>query len=142
MVAAPIDIPDRQFGGRCVCFDFRGNFLLNRQFLVPVYTTVLSAMTMTFVPAASTYEASGDTASLRALYYNGTRATMALSLPIVITFLIRGRTFIGLWMGSQYSKTSGTVLAILATALLFSSNNTTASAVAGESKNIKLLQNG
>jgi O-antigen/teichoic acid export membrane protein len=91
---------------------------------------IIAAMTITFTPAASTYEASGNTASLRALYYNGTRATMALSLPIVITFLIRGRTFIGLWMGPQYSQQSGTVLAILATALLFSLNNTTASAVA------------
>jgi O-antigen/teichoic acid export membrane protein len=91
---------------------------------------IVSSMTMTFTPAASTYEASGNTASLRALYYNGTRATMALSLPIVITFLIRGHTFIGVWMGPQYSQQSGTVLAILATALLFSSNNTTASAIA------------
>jgi O-antigen/teichoic acid export membrane protein len=48
----------------------------------------------------------------------------------VITFLIRGRTFIGVWMGPQYSQQSGTVLAILATALLFSLNNTTASAIA------------
>jgi O-antigen/teichoic acid export membrane protein len=91
---------------------------------------IVSSMTMTFTPAASTYEASGNTASLRALYYNGTRATMALSLPIVITFLIRGRTFVGVWMGPQYSQQSGTVLAILATALLFSLNNTTASAIA------------
>jgi O-antigen/teichoic acid export membrane protein len=91
---------------------------------------IVSSMTMTFTPAASTYEASGNTASLRALYYNGTRATMALSLPIVVTFLIRGRTFVGVWMGRQYSQQSGTVLAILATALLFSLNNTTASAIA------------
>jgi len=42
---------------------------------------VIGAMTMTFTPAASTYEAAGDKTSLRALYYNGTRATMALSCP-------------------------------------------------------------
>jgi len=91
---------------------------------------VVAAMTTTFTPAASTYEARGDTSGLRALYYNGTRAAMAFSLPIVITLIIRGGSFIGVWMGPQYSKTSGTVLAILATALMFSLQNTTAIAIA------------
>jgi O-antigen/teichoic acid export membrane protein len=91
---------------------------------------LVGAMTMTFTPAASTYEAAGNSASLRSLYYNGTRATMAISLPIVITLIIRGRSFIGLWMGPQYAQSSGTVLAILATALLFSLQNTTAGAIA------------
>jgi O-antigen/teichoic acid export membrane protein len=91
---------------------------------------LVGAMTMTFTPAASTYEAAGDTVSLRALYYNGTRATMAISLPIVITLIIRGGSFIGVWMGPQYAKTSGTVLAILATALLFSLQNLPAGAIA------------
>jgi O-antigen/teichoic acid export membrane protein len=90
---------------------------------------VVSAMTMTFTPAASTYEAAGDKSSLRALYYNGTRATLALSLPLVITMIIRGRSFIGVWMGPQYSKASGTVLAILATGLLFSLQNDTSAAI-------------
>ena len=91
---------------------------------------VIGAMTATFCPAASTYEAAGDLSGLRALYYNGTRATMAISLPIVVTLIIRGGSFIGVWLGPQYSKTSGTVLAILATALLFSLQNTTAGAIA------------
>jgi O-antigen/teichoic acid export membrane protein len=91
---------------------------------------LVGAMTMTFTPAASMYEAEGHTANLRALYYNGTRATMAVSLPIVITLIIRGGSFIGVWMGPQYSKSSGTVLAILASALLFSLPNLPAGAIA------------
>jgi O-antigen/teichoic acid export membrane protein len=91
---------------------------------------LLFSMTATFTPAASTYEAAGDTSSLRALYYNGTRATMALSLPILITLITRGDNFIGVWMGPQYSRVSGTVLAILATALLFSLQNTPSSSIA------------
>lgn len=91
---------------------------------------IVSAMTMTFTPAASTYEAAGDTLSLRNLYYNGTRATMALSLPILITLITRGRSFIGVWMGPQYSQTSGTVVAILATGLVFSLQNSTAASIA------------
>lgn len=91
---------------------------------------LLSAMTTTFTPAASAYIAAGDTASLRALYYNGTRATMALSLPILITLIARGDNFIGVWMGPQYSRSSGIVLVLLATALLFSLPNTPASSIA------------
>ena len=91
---------------------------------------IVSAMTLTFTPAASAYEAGGDGTSLRALYYNGTRATMAISLPIMITLLTRGRNFIGVWMGPQYSQMSGTVLVILGTALLFSLFNNTGVAIA------------
>jgi len=91
---------------------------------------LVGAMTTTFTPAASTYDAAGATSSLRALYYNGTRATMAVSLPILITLITRGDNFIGVWMGSQYSHISGTVLAILATALLFSLQNTPATSIA------------
>jgi O-antigen/teichoic acid export membrane protein len=48
----------------------------------------------------------------------------------VITLIVRGHSFIGVWMGPQYAKSSGTVLAILATALLFSLQNATAGAIA------------
>jgi len=90
----------------------------------------VSAMGATFVPAASTYEAAGDYASLLMLYKNGTRATLAISLPILITLIVRGRSFIGLWMGPEYAQRSGTVLIILCTALLFSFANRTASSIA------------
>jgi len=88
------------------------------------------AMTTTFTPAASTYDAAGETSGLRALYVTGTRATIAVSMPILVTLLARGDNFIGVWMGPQYSRTSGTVLAILAAALLFSLPNTAASSIA------------
>ena len=88
------------------------------------------AMTSTFVPAASTYDSSGDTGRLQSLYRVGTRAMMAVSLPIIVTLLLRGRTFIGLWMGPQYAQSSGTVLILLAVALLFSLANNTAGAIA------------
>ena len=91
---------------------------------------VVGSMTLTFVPAASTYEAAGDSDKLLGLYRNGTRAVMTISLPILVTLLVRGRTFIGLWMGAQYEQSSGTVLIILATALLFSLSNNTASSIA------------
>ncbi len=91
---------------------------------------LVGAMTLTFVPAASNFEAAGDTAKLQGLYRNGTRAMMTISLPILVTLMTRGRAFIGLWMGPQYVQQSGTVLIILATALFFSLSNNTASAIA------------
>ena len=90
----------------------------------------VGAMGATFVPAASTYEAAGDTNSLLMLYKHGTRATLAVSLPILITLIVRGPSFIGLWIGPQYSHTSGTVLVILCIALLFSFANRTAGSIA------------
>jgi O-antigen/teichoic acid export membrane protein len=91
---------------------------------------MVGAMGSTFVPAASTYEASGDTDRLLMLYKNGTRATLAISLPILISLIVRGRSFIGLWMGPQYSQRSGTVLMILGTALLFAFANRAAQSIA------------
>jgi O-antigen/teichoic acid export membrane protein len=98
--------------------------------LIRYTTQVVNALGGTFVPAASTYEAAGDSASLLMLYKNGTRATLVVSLPIVITLLVRGRTFIGLWMGPQYSHISGTVLIILGSSLLFGFANRTPGAIA------------
>lgn len=40
-------------------------------------------------------------------------ATLA-SVPVAITFLLRGESFIGLWMGSAYGPLSGQVLRVLA----------------------------
>jgi O-antigen/teichoic acid export membrane protein len=93
-------------------------------------TQMVSSMGGTFVPAASTYEAAGDTASLLMLYKNGTRATLMISLPILITFIVRGPSFIGLWMGPEYAHNSGIVLIILSIALFFSYANRTAGAIA------------
>jgi O-antigen/teichoic acid export membrane protein len=93
-------------------------------------TQIVSSMGGTFVPAASTYEAAGDTASLLMLYKNGTRATLMISLPILITFIVRGPRFIGLWMGPEYAHSSGIVLIILSIALFFSYANRTAGAIA------------
>lgn len=90
----------------------------------------VGAMGATFVPAASTYEAAGDSKSLLMLYKNGTRATLIVALPILITFILRGRSFIGLWMGPQYAYSSGTVLIILSSALFFMFANRAAGSIA------------
>ena len=74
---------------------------------------VVTALSTTFIPLASGLDASGRKERPAKLLLRGTQATLALVLPIGLTLLLRGKTFIGLWMGRQYSEVSGTVLQIL-----------------------------
>jgi O-antigen/teichoic acid export membrane protein len=87
---------------------------------------VVTAMSTTFTPLASGLDASGKLEKLRQLLMRGTQGTLGLVLPIGITLLVRGKTFIGLWMGKQYSEISGTVLQILLIGLFFTIANNTA----------------
>jgi O-antigen/teichoic acid export membrane protein len=81
--------------------------------LIAYSTQVVSGLSTTFTPLASSMEATGRLESLQKLLIRGTQATLALALPISVTLLLRGKTFIGLWMGQEYSQVSGTVLQIL-----------------------------
>jgi O-antigen/teichoic acid export membrane protein len=87
---------------------------------------VVTALSTTFIPLASGMEASGKMEELQTLLMRGTQATLGLVLPIGITLLLRGKTFIGLWVGEQYSQISGTVLQILLISLFFTIANNTA----------------
>lgn len=88
--------------------------------LVSYAGQVVSALSTTFTPLASSLEASGRFEELQILLLRGTQATLALALPIGLALVLRGKTFIGLWMGAQYSEISGTVLQILMIAQFFS----------------------
>ena len=79
---------------------------------------IVAAMTTTFAPLASTYEAQGSQKDLRSLLIQGTRAALVVSLPIEVALFLRGETFISLWMGPQYAHPSGTVLRILLISLV------------------------
>jgi O-antigen/teichoic acid export membrane protein len=90
---------------------------------------VVSSMTTTFTPLASTFEAQGSHDNLRRLAIHGTRAALIISLPIEIALFFRGHTFIRLWMGEQYAQASGTVMQILLLSVVFSSANTTSAGI-------------
>lgn len=85
----------------------------------------IAAMSNTFVPIASGFEAEGRIAQLGRLLIRGTQASLLLSLPMVIVLFVRGRTFIGLWMGAEYAQVSGTVLQILLLNQLLTTANLT-----------------
>ena len=88
---------------------------------------VVTALSTTFIPLASGLDASGRSGDLQRLLLRGTQATLGIVLPIGVTLLLRGKTFIGLWMGKQYAEISGTVLQILLISLFFTIANNTAS---------------
>jgi O-antigen/teichoic acid export membrane protein len=90
---------------------------------------VVSALSTTFTPLASRLDASGRSEELQKLLLRGTQATLGLALPISLTLLLRGKTFISLWMGPQYSEISGTVLQILLISQFLGVANTTASSI-------------
>ena len=86
---------------------------------------IVSSMSATFTPLASSYEAGGRQQSLQNLAIQGTRVALLISLPIELALFFRGHTFIRLWMGEQYAVASGTVLQILLLSVAFSSANST-----------------
>lgn len=84
---------------------------------------LVSGISMASSPIASALEAQGSMGELRRVFLKGSRAGSMVFFPIGVSFLIRGRSFIGLWMGHPYAALSGEVLIILTVAQLFASGN-------------------
>lgn len=91
---------------------------------------IVTAMTTTFTPLASTLEAEGKTDQMRQLLIHGTRAALVLALPIYVALFVRGQTFIALWMGRQYQYQSGHVMQILIISAVFASTSPTGGGIA------------
>jgi len=72
-----------------------------------------ASLAQTFMPFASSLGAQGRDDQLRRLLIQGTRAALFVSLPVGAALVVRGPTFIGLWMGPQYAAPSGRILRIL-----------------------------
>jgi O-antigen/teichoic acid export membrane protein len=90
---------------------------------------VVSAVSTTFTPIASNLEASGKNEDLRRFLLRGTQATLAIALPISWGLALRGKTFITLWMGPQYSEIAGNVVQILILCQFLGIANGTAASV-------------
>ena len=97
--------------------------------LIQYASQVVTALSTTFVPLASALDATGHPEKMRQFLLRGTQATLGLALPISLTLLLRGKSFVGLWMGPQYSVISGTVIQILLISQFFTVANLTAGAI-------------
>ncbi len=79
----------------------------------------VSGISHTVTPWASALEAGDELDEVQRMLLVTARISTLIVLPIVITFIVRGSTFIRLWMGPKYADLSGEVLWILSLALSF-----------------------
>jgi len=97
--------------------------------------TLVAGISQTMTPLASSAEAKEDRALMEKIVLLGSRAGTMVVLPIALTLMIRGSSFIGLWMGTQYADLSGAVIRILSLTLVFwAANSVTGGTLLGLSK--------
>jgi O-antigen/teichoic acid export membrane protein len=81
--------------------------------LVQYLSTIVGSMTQVFHPYASDQHERGNSAALRDVLVVGTKTSLLITLPVGVALLIVGPAFIGLWMGPQYGRSAGMMLAVL-----------------------------
>jgi O-antigen/teichoic acid export membrane protein len=79
--------------------------------------SVVGGISQTLSPRISALEAHGDRSRLEDTLLSGARLSTLVVIPIAITFMIRGSSFIRLWMGPAYAELSGRVLWVLSITL-------------------------
>jgi O-antigen/teichoic acid export membrane protein len=78
---------------------------------------VLGGVSQALYPMVSARQAVHGTLATAGILKTSMRLGALAILPIVLTLLVRGPTFIGLWMGPAYADVSGRLLQILALGL-------------------------
>ena len=89
--------------------------------LIGYVRSLLSTSAYIFNPLASELHSLRQGDQLAGAFLLGVKICVLISLPIVASFVLLGKQFIGLWMGVEFAAPSSTVLAILAVAVFFSS---------------------
>lgn len=108
--------------------------------LIEYTRSLVSGISQTMTPLASSTEAKSDHDRLRMVILLSSRGASMVVFPIAITFMLRGSSFISLWMGPQYGELSGKVLWILSlTLLLWAGNSATAGSLLGLNKHRPLV---
>jgi O-antigen/teichoic acid export membrane protein len=81
--------------------------------LVQYLSTIIGSMAQVFHPYASDQHARGNPGAVLDALIMGTKSSLLIALPIGVAFVIVGPTFIGLWMGAEYGRSAGLLLAWL-----------------------------
>ena len=101
--------------------------------------SVIGGISQTITPRISALQAGEHQDELQWVVLKAGRLATLVMLPIVVTFLVRGESFIGLWMGMEYAATSGRILAILSVALVAAAGRQVAtSAIIGVNRHRQL----
>jgi O-antigen/teichoic acid export membrane protein len=87
--------------------------------LVEAARAPVTGISHTVTPWVSSLQAREEHQELQRVVLDAGRIATLVVLPIIGTFVLRGNTFIGLWMGPSYADASGHVLQILSLALSF-----------------------
>jgi O-antigen/teichoic acid export membrane protein len=87
--------------------------------LVESARLLVTGVSITTSPMASSLDGTGEHDRIRTLLLTSAKYSMMILLPVATTFLLRGPSFIGLWIGPSYAQASGDVLVVLALPLLF-----------------------
>ncbi|MGH9861528.1 MAG: polysaccharide biosynthesis C-terminal domain-containing protein [Candidatus Acidiferrales bacterium] len=86
--------------------------------LIHYARALVSGISTTMTPMISALQAREQMEEMNRVLLRAFKYATLLILAVGITFLLRGATFIGLWMGPEYANPSGHVLWILTLALL------------------------
>lgn len=81
--------------------------------LIEYLRSLISSTAQVFSPMSSSLFAQRRSEELTELLVRGAKLTVAITLPVSLTFAVMGERFIGLWMGPHFMSDSGTVLLIL-----------------------------
>jgi O-antigen/teichoic acid export membrane protein len=103
-------------------FAIAGNLTLYARELVGGFSRIMT-------PMASKLEVESDREGLSETALKAARYCSMAVLPIFVTFMIRGHSFIGLWMGPAYAELSGHVLWVLSIPWFFGAGVTVFTAV-------------
>jgi O-antigen/teichoic acid export membrane protein len=87
------------------------------------------AVTPTFMPLATRYEAVNDLQALRTLLHRGTRLALVVVLPVLVGLITRGETFLEVWLGHGVSGPAGEVLRVLSLGMILITAVATASVI-------------
>lgn len=87
--------------------------------LLQQLSRLVGMMTQVLHPYASAQEARGDLEGLRRTVVLGTKACMVIALPVTLTLVVVGRTFLRFWMGERYAAVAAPLLIVLAVGRLF-----------------------
>ena len=102
--------------------------------------SIIGAISRTMTPRASALDGLGARQELEQVLLKAGAVSSLVTLPITITFILRGGAFIGLWMGPGYAATSGRILVILAVALsLAAGRQVVASTVIGVNRHREMV---
>lgn len=80
--------------------------------------SVINGIAQNVAPRAAALEARGAAGELQSVVLRFSRIASLVLMVLAATFLVRGATFIGLWMGPRYAEPSGRVLWIVSLALV------------------------